>query len=81
MGSLALARRMLVRNKDEVPTERKEELGLVSDILLQAGDVPSDELVVSWVEVEPVGEHASHSHDLEQVYVLVRGSGTMHVGD
>jgi mannose-6-phosphate isomerase-like protein (cupin superfamily) len=43
--------------------------------------MPSDELVVSWVEVKPGGQQAYHSHDPEQVYVLVCGSGTMHVGD
>jgi len=70
---------MLVRNKDEVVTKTTE--GLVSHALLQEGDVPSDELVVTWVEVDPGARQMRHHHDPEQVYVIVQGAGMMHVSD
>jgi mannose-6-phosphate isomerase-like protein (cupin superfamily) len=60
---------------------RRERDGLVSHILLHAGDVPETQLTVTWVDVDPGSAQRSHSHAAEQVYVVVRGWGRMKVGD
>lgn len=70
---------MFVRSKDE--TLQAASDGLVSHILLQEGDVGSDQLLVTWVEVDPGSRQVDHSHEPEQVYVLVNGEGRMRVGD
>lgn len=59
-----------------------ERGGLRSHVLLDAGDFGSERLVVTWVEV-PVGSaQRAHVHDeSEQVYVIIRGRGTMTVGN
>jgi quercetin dioxygenase-like cupin family protein len=59
----------------------RERDGLVSHILLHAGDVPETQLTVTWVDVDPGSAQRSHSHAAEQVYVVVRGRGRMKVGD
>jgi len=54
--------------------------GVVSNLLHGDGsDAPSD-LTVTWVEVEPGAEQKIHSHEPEQVYVVVEGGGVMRVG-
>ncbi len=59
-----------------------ERNGLRSHALLDAGDLGSERLVVTWVEVPAGAGQRSHVHPLsEQVYVIVRGTGTMTVGD
>jgi len=43
---------------------------------MDAGDLGSRNLTVTWVDVPPGAEQRPHSHpDSEQVYVIVRGSG------
>ena len=39
------------------------------------------ELTVTWVDVEPGESQVVHSHEPEQVYVIVAGEGRMRVGD
>ena len=47
---------------------------------MDAGDLGARNLSVTWVDVPPGAEQRSHSHeDSEQVYVIVRGRGRMHV--
>jgi mannose-6-phosphate isomerase-like protein (cupin superfamily) len=47
---------------------------------MDAGDLGSRNLAVTWVEVPPGAEQRSHSHpESEQVYVIVRGRGRMSV--
>ncbi len=59
-----------------------ERGGLRSHVLLDSGDFGSERLVVTWVEVRPGGAQRSHVHPVsEQVYVIVRGTGMMSVGD
>ena len=70
---------MFIKKMTEAP-ERKRE-GLVSHVLLQERDVAESEMAVTWVEVEPGARQGSHSHDPQQVYVIVRGRGMMHVGE
>ena len=58
-----------------------EERGrLRSHFLMDAGDLGSRNLTVTWVDVPPGAEQRAHSHeDAEQVYVIVRGRGRMTV--
>jgi mannose-6-phosphate isomerase-like protein (cupin superfamily) len=60
---------------------RRERDGLVSRILLHAGDLPGTRLTVTWVEVAPGSGQRPHGHAPEQVYVIVKGKGRMSVGD
>ena len=47
---------------------------------MDAGDLGSRNLSITWVDVPPGAEQHSHSHeDSEQVYVIVRGRGRMQV--
>lgn len=62
----------------DAPTRRAGEL--VSHILLQRGETDSA-LTVTWVEVASGGRQAPHRHAPEQVYVIVRGKGSMRVND
>ncbi len=55
--------------------------GLRSTILLQAGDTRDAALAVTWVDVQPGAEQEPHSHDPQQVYVIVAGAGRMRVAD
>jgi mannose-6-phosphate isomerase-like protein (cupin superfamily) len=47
---------------------------------MDAGDLGSRNLSVTWVDIAPGAEQRAHSHEeSEQVYVIVRGSGQMQV--
>ena len=47
---------------------------------MDAGDLGSRNLTVTWVDVPPGAEQRAHSHEeSEQVYVVVRGRGRMTV--
>jgi mannose-6-phosphate isomerase-like protein (cupin superfamily) len=47
---------------------------------MDAGDLGSRNLTVTWVDVPPGAEQRAHSHEeAEQVYVIVRGRGRMQV--
>ncbi len=59
----------------------RDRAGLRSRVLLQAGDTPEAALAVTWVEVQPGAEQAPHSHDPQQVYVILHGTGRMRVAD
>ncbi len=54
--------------------------GLVSHILLQAGDTSTDNLAIAWVTVEPGSGQQPHHHSPEQAYVIVGGQGRIKVG-
>lgn len=54
--------------------------GLVSHILLQAGDTPTDNLSIARVEVDPGSHQQSHHHVPEQAYIIVSGNGRIKVG-
>jgi mannose-6-phosphate isomerase-like protein (cupin superfamily) len=58
-----------------------EERGqLRSHFLMDAGDLGSRNMTVTWVELPPGTDQRSHSHeDSEQVYVIVRGGARMTV--
>jgi mannose-6-phosphate isomerase-like protein (cupin superfamily) len=56
--------------------------GQSSHLLLAQGQFGSRHLAITWVDCPPGSEQPVHVHaDSEQVYVIVRGSGTMTVGD
>jgi mannose-6-phosphate isomerase-like protein (cupin superfamily) len=47
---------------------------------MDAGDLGSRNMTITWVDVPPGAEQRAHSHpDAEQVYVIVRGRGRMSV--
>jgi mannose-6-phosphate isomerase-like protein (cupin superfamily) len=58
----------------------RERGRLRSHFLMDAGDLGSRNMTVTWVDVAPGAEQRAHSHpDSEQVYVIVRGQGRMSV--
>ena len=47
---------------------------------MDAGDLGTRNMTVTWVDVPPGAEQRSHSHpESEQVYVIIRGQGRMSV--
>ena len=69
---------MRLRRLSEAAVEERGRLR--SHFLMDAGDLGSRNLTVTWVDVPPGGEQRAHSHpDSEQVYVIVRGRGRMSV--
>jgi mannose-6-phosphate isomerase-like protein (cupin superfamily) len=69
---------MLVRHLAQAPVEEWHRLR--SRVLMDAGELGSRHMSVSWLEV-PAGASQTLRSDeqAEQVYVVVRGSGTMSV--
>ncbi|MGI8629649.1 MAG: cupin domain-containing protein [Solirubrobacteraceae bacterium] len=59
----------------------RHRTGLSSRVLLQAGDTPDAAIAVTWVDIQPGAEQHPHSHDPQQVYVIINGTGRMLVGD
>lgn len=70
---------MFLQNKADAPQRTRP--GLTSHALLQRGDEGDTDLAVTWVDVEPGEAQQPHRHPPEQVYVVTRGAGRMHVGD
>ncbi len=69
---------MLVRRLAEAPTE--EWHGLRTNILMDAGELGSRHMSVTWLDVPAGTDQELHSHEeSEQVYVVARGSGSMTV--
>jgi mannose-6-phosphate isomerase-like protein (cupin superfamily) len=69
---------MLVRRLAEAPVEEWHRLR--SHVLMDAGEMGSRNMSVTWLEVPGGAEQRLHTHeDSEQVYVVVRGAGTMSV--
>lgn len=69
---------MRIRRLSEAHIEERGRLR--SHFLMDAGDLGARNLSITWVDVPPGAEQRSHSHeDSEQVYVIVRGRGRMHV--
>ena len=69
---------MLVRRLEEAPVEEWHRLR--SHVLMDAGELGSRNMSVTWLEVPAGAEQALRSHEeAEQVYVVVRGAGTMSV--
>jgi mannose-6-phosphate isomerase-like protein (cupin superfamily) len=69
---------MLVRRLDEAPVEEWHRLRL--HVLMDAGELGSRNLSVTWLGIPAGTEQALRSHEGgEQLYVVVRGAGTMSV--
>lgn len=69
---------MLVRRLEEAPVEEWHRLR--SHVLMDAGEMGSRNMSVTWLEIPAGAEQTLHSHEEgEQVYVVVRGAGSMSV--
>ena len=69
---------MLVRRLAEAPTEEWHRLR--NKILMDAGELGSRNMSVTWLEVPEGTDQSLHSHEeAEQVYIVTSGSGTMTV--
>ena len=69
---------MLVRHLQDAPVEEWHRLR--SRILMDAGELGSRNLSVTWLEVLPGDAQSLHSdEEAEQVYVVVRGTAKMSV--
>ena len=69
---------MLVRRLAEAPTEEWHRLR--NHILMDAGELGSRNMSVTWLEVPGDTDQELHSHEeAEQVYIVVSGRGTMTV--
>ncbi len=69
---------MLVRHLQDAPVEEWHRLR--THVLMDAGELGSRNLSVTWLSVPAGAEQALHSHgESEQAYVVVRGAGAMSV--
>lgn len=69
---------MLVRRLQEAPVEEFHRLR--SHVLMDAGELGSRNLSVTWLEVPPGAKQSLRSdEEAEQVYVVVQGAGRMSV--
>lgn len=69
---------MLVRRLAEAPVEEWHKLR--THVLMDAGELGSRNMSVTWIDVPPGIDQELHSHEeSEQVYVISSGSGTMTV--
>jgi mannose-6-phosphate isomerase-like protein (cupin superfamily) len=69
---------MLVRRLSEAPVEEWHRLR--THVLMDAGELGARNISVTWLEIPAGARQELRSHeDAEQVYVVVRGSGTMSV--
>ena len=69
---------MQVRRLSEAPVEEWHRLS--AHVLMDAGELGSRNLSVTWLSVPAGAEQRLHSQeDGEQAYVIVRGGGTMSV--
>jgi mannose-6-phosphate isomerase-like protein (cupin superfamily) len=67
-----------VRRLSEAPVEEWHRLR--SHVLMDAGELGARNLSVTWLDLPSGAEQAFRSHEeAEQVYVVVRGAGTMSV--
>lgn len=70
---------MRTTSLSEAPTLTRGD-GVLSRLLHGGPGTPETDLTVTWVEVEPGAAQDRHAHDPEQVYVVLAGEGTIHVG-
>lgn len=69
---------MFIRHKEQAD-KRMRGAGLLSHFLLGKGDADGDPLAVTWVDIVPGAKQRLHSHPEPQVYVIIQGSGMMHL--
>jgi mannose-6-phosphate isomerase-like protein (cupin superfamily) len=69
---------MLVRRLEDAPVEEWHRLS--THVLMDAGELGSRNLSVTWLSLPAGAEQTLGSHqEAEQAYVVVRGAGTMSV--
>jgi mannose-6-phosphate isomerase-like protein (cupin superfamily) len=69
---------VLVRRLADAPVEEWHKLR--THVLMDAGELGSRNMSVTWIDVPPGIDQELHSHEeSEQVYVISSGSGTMTV--
>jgi mannose-6-phosphate isomerase-like protein (cupin superfamily) len=69
---------VLVRRLSEAPVEEWHRLR--TRVLMDAGELGSRNLSVTWIELPSGAKQALRSHEeAEQAYVVIRGAGTMSV--
>jgi mannose-6-phosphate isomerase-like protein (cupin superfamily) len=69
---------MLVRRLAEAPVEEWHRLR--THVLMDAGELGARNVSVTWLEIPAGASQELRSHEeAEQVYVVVRGSGTMSI--
>jgi mannose-6-phosphate isomerase-like protein (cupin superfamily) len=69
---------MLVRRLEDAPVEEWHRLS--THILMDAGELGSRNLSVTWLSLPAGAEQALRTHErAEQAYVVVRGGGSMSV--
>lgn len=69
---------MLVRRLAEAPVEEWHRLR--TRVLMDAGEMGARNVSVTWLEIPAGAQQELRSHEeAEQVYVVVRGAGTMSV--
>jgi mannose-6-phosphate isomerase-like protein (cupin superfamily) len=69
---------VLVRRLADAPVEEWHKLR--THVLMDAGELGSRNMSVTWIDVPPGIDQELHSHEeSEQVYVVVSGGGTMTV--
>jgi mannose-6-phosphate isomerase-like protein (cupin superfamily) len=69
---------VLVRRLSEAPVEEWHRLR--TRVLMDAGELGARNLSVTWLELPSGAEQALRSHEeAEQVYIVIRGAGTMSV--
>jgi len=71
---------MRVTNSEDAPALSRGD-GLVSRLLHSEHEVPDTDLTITRVTVDPGSSQVCHSHEPEQVYVILAGEGLMSVGD
>jgi mannose-6-phosphate isomerase-like protein (cupin superfamily) len=78
VGYLVESAPMLVRRLEDAPVEEWHRLR--AHVLMDAGELGSRNLSVTWLSVPAGAEQSLRSHEeSEQAYVIVRGAGTMSV--
>jgi mannose-6-phosphate isomerase-like protein (cupin superfamily) len=69
---------VLVRRLPDAPVEEWHKLR--THVLMDAGEMGSRNMSVTWIDVPSgIGQGLHSNEDSEQVYVVVRGTGTMTV--
>jgi mannose-6-phosphate isomerase-like protein (cupin superfamily) len=72
---------MFVQSLRDAPVNERGD-GQVSYLTLAPGQHGCSNLAITWVECAPGSQQPLHAHpDSEQVYVIVRGEGTMIVDE
>jgi mannose-6-phosphate isomerase-like protein (cupin superfamily) len=71
---------MFISKRADAPQNHRG--GQISYLLLEKGQFGASKLAITMVEGGPGSKQEVHSHtESEQVYVIVRGRGLMHVGE